>query len=67
MEDVFSMMVRKKYGQDAKFDVVVNMDKGDIEIFYEREVVEIVTPMLQGQLAPADYQKAHDRLQGDLK
>jgi N utilization substance protein A len=42
VEDVFSMMVRKKYGQDAKFDVVVNMDKGDIEIFLEREVVDTV-------------------------
>ena len=42
VEDVFSMMVRKKYGLDAKFDVVVNMDKGDIEIFLEREVVETV-------------------------
>jgi N utilization substance protein A len=42
VEDVFSMMVRKKYGQDAKFDVVVNMEKGDIEIFFEREVVETV-------------------------
>jgi transcription termination/antitermination protein NusA len=42
VEDVFAMMVRKKYGQEAKFDVVVNMDKGDIEIFYEREVVETV-------------------------
>ena len=42
VEDVFSMMVRKKYGQDAKFDVVVNMDKGDIEIFLEHEVVETV-------------------------
>jgi N utilization substance protein A len=42
VEDVFSMMVRKKFGQDAKFAVVVNMDKGDIEIFLEREVVETV-------------------------
>jgi len=42
VEDVFSMMVRKKYGQEAKFDVVVNMDKGDIEIFLEREVVAAV-------------------------
>jgi N utilization substance protein A len=42
VEDVFAMMVRKKYGQDAKFDVIVNMDKGDIEIFLEREVVEVV-------------------------
>jgi transcription termination/antitermination protein NusA len=48
VEDVFSMMVRKKYGQDAKFDVIVNMDKGDIEIFLEREVVETVeNPTLQ--------------------
>jgi N utilization substance protein A len=42
VEDVFSMMVRKRYGQEAKFDVVVNMDKGDIEIFLERAVVEVV-------------------------
>lgn len=42
VEDVFAMMVRKKYGQDAKFSVVVNMEKGDIEIFLEREVVETV-------------------------
>jgi N utilization substance protein A len=43
VEDVFSMMVRKRFGQDAKFEVVVNMDKGDIEIFLERQVVETVT------------------------
>jgi len=48
VEDVFSMMVRKKYGQDAKFDVVVNMDKGDIEIFLERQVVDVVeNPTIQ--------------------
>lgn len=54
VEDVFSMMVRKKYGQDAKFDVVVNMDKGDIEIFYEREVVDVVeNPITQIDKAAA--------------
>ncbi len=54
VEDVFSMMVRKKYGQEAKFDVVVNMDKGDIEIFYEREVVDVVeNPMTQIDKAAA--------------
>ncbi len=42
VEDIFGMMVRKKYGQDAKFDVVVNMDKGDIEIYLEKEVVDTV-------------------------
>lgn len=48
VEDIFGMMVRKKYGQDAKFDVVVNMDKGDIEIYLERTVVENVEdPNLQ--------------------
>jgi transcription termination/antitermination protein NusA len=43
VEDIFGMMVRKKYGPTVKFDVVVNMDKGDIEIYLEREVVEEVT------------------------
>ncbi len=43
IEDIFGMMVRKKYGPTAKFEVVVNMDKGDIEIYLEKEVVEEVT------------------------
>jgi len=43
IEDVFAMMVRKKYGQDARFDVVVNMDKGDIEIYLEKQIVEQIT------------------------
>ncbi len=43
IEDVFSMMVRKKYGMEARFDVVVNMDKGDIEIYLEKAIVDKVT------------------------
>lgn len=43
IEDVFATLTRKKYGQDAKFDIIVNMDKGDIEIFLEKEIVETVT------------------------
>lgn len=42
IEDVFGVLVKKQYGQDAKYEVVVNMDKGDIEIFLEREIVEAV-------------------------
>jgi N utilization substance protein A len=42
VEDVFGMMVKKKYGLNAKYDVVVNMDKGDIEIYLEKAVVETV-------------------------
>ncbi len=54
VEDVFSMMVRKRYGQDAKFDVIVNMDKGDIEIFLERAVVaEVENPTTQIDVATA--------------
>jgi N utilization substance protein A len=48
VEDIFGMMVRKKYGPHAKFDVVVNMEKGDIEIYLEKEVVEtVVDPVTQ--------------------
>src|SRR5512139_787459 len=53
IEDIFGMMVKKKYGLDAKFDVVVNMDKGDIEIYLEKEVVETVeNPAIQ--ITPAE-------------
>jgi len=30
LEDVFTLLVRKKYGEEARCDVVVNMDRGDI-------------------------------------
>jgi N utilization substance protein A len=36
------LLVKKKFGEEAKFDVVVNMDRGDIEIFLEREIVDVV-------------------------
>ena len=32
IEDIFGLLVKKKYGEEAVFDIVVNMDKGDIEI-----------------------------------
>jgi len=42
LEDVFTLLVRKKYGEEARCDVVVNMDRGDIEIYLERQIVEEV-------------------------
>jgi N utilization substance protein A len=42
IEETFAMMVRKKYGLEAKFDIVMNMDKGDIEVYLEKVVVETV-------------------------
>jgi transcription termination/antitermination protein NusA len=48
LEEIFGLLVRKKYGDESKYDVVVNMDRGDIEIFLEREIVEEVEdPNLQ--------------------
>ncbi|MGQ9818772.1 MAG: transcription termination factor NusA [Candidatus Kapaibacteriales bacterium] len=43
LEDVFSLMIRKKYGQNARFDIVLNVDKGDIEIYLKRKIVEFVS------------------------
>lgn len=43
IEETFAMIIRKKYGMDSKFDLVMNMDKGDIEIYLEKTVVETVT------------------------
>ena len=42
IEEIFGVMVKKKYGLEANFDVIANMDKGDIEIFLERTIVEEV-------------------------
>ena len=55
IEDTFAQMVRKKYGPEAEFDIIVNMDKGDIEIYLIREVVETVEdPSLQISLEEAN-------------
>jgi len=56
VEDIFGMMVKKKYGPNVKYDVVVNMDKGDIEIYLEKEVVEVVEDP-STQISVADAQK----------
>lgn len=40
VEDVFKTLLRKKYGSDENFDVIVNSDKGDLEIFRRRMIVE---------------------------
>lgn len=40
IEDVFKTLLRKKYGSDENFDVIVNDETGDLEIFRRRIVVE---------------------------
>ena len=55
IEDTFAQMVRKKYGLEAEFDIIVNMDKGDIEIYLIRTVVEEPDdPSLEISLAEAN-------------
>jgi len=40
LEDVFRNMIRKKYVTDDNFDIIVNADKGDLEIWRFREIVD---------------------------
>ncbi len=39
LEDVFKSLMLKKYGSDENFSVIVNIDKGDLEIWRNREIV----------------------------
>src|SRR5690606_29378984 len=40
LEDVFRHMIRKKYETDDNFDIIINADKGDLEIWRFREIVD---------------------------
>lgn len=39
LEDVFRTMIRKKYGSDDAFEVILNADRGEIQILHIREIV----------------------------
>ncbi len=39
LEDVFRTLIRKKYGSDENFDVIVNTQNGDLEMWRVREIV----------------------------
>jgi len=50
LEDVFRTLLRKKYGDTDNFDIIVNTDKGDLEIWHRREIVAddaVENPILQ--------------------
>jgi N utilization substance protein A len=40
LKDVFSSMIIKKHGTDSNFDIIVNIDKGDLEIWRSRLIVD---------------------------
>lgn len=66
VEDIFGLMVKKKYGQNVQYDVVVNMDKGDIEIYLEKEVVEKVEdPVTQISVSEAKKKSGYDLAVGE--
>jgi transcription termination/antitermination protein NusA len=50
VEDVFKTLLRKKYGSDENFDVIVNAEKGDLEIVRRRLIVndgEVTDPLAE--------------------
>jgi transcription termination/antitermination protein NusA len=60
LEDVFRTMIRKKYGSDESFDVILNADRGEIQILHIREVVpeeELTNPVTEISLEEA---RKHD-------
>jgi transcription termination/antitermination protein NusA len=56
VEDVFKTLLRKKYGSDENFDVIVNAEKGDLEIMRRRLIVE--DGAVQDPLAEIAYSDA---------
>lgn len=40
LEDVFRAMLKKKFNTDEHIDVIVNIDKGDVQIFLNKEIVD---------------------------
>lgn len=53
LEDVFRHQIKKNYGTDDNFDIIVNIDKGDLEIWQNREIVE------DGEVEDANSQIAY--------
>lgn len=56
VEDVFKTLLRKKYGSDENFDVIVNAEKGDLEIIRRRMIVE--DGQVEDPLAQIAYSEA---------
>ena len=64
IEDIFLTLIGKKFGEDNldRFSVIVNMDRGEIEIFHEREIVdELDNPI--SEILLEDARKIDDTLE----
>ena len=61
LEDVFKSVLDKKYDDEGNFNVIINVDKGDLEIWKNREVVadgNVENPI--AQIALSDALKIED-------
>ena len=61
LEEVFRSALAKRYGSEDNFDIIVNIDKGDLEIFRNRTIVEdgaVKDPMRE--IALSDVRKIED-------
>ena len=64
LEDVFRGMLLKRFGTDENFDIIINIDKGDFEIWRNREVVNddevedpnVQIPLSEAKKIDADYE-----------
>lgn len=66
LEDVFRNQLIKMYGTADNFDIIINIDKGDFEIWRNREVVEVVEDPTS-QISLEEVSKIDDSLQvGEL-
>lgn len=66
IKDSFNKMMEKKYGAESNYDIVVNMEKGDIEIFLYKTVVENITdPNTEIDIETAKEKSGEDLQVGD--
>ncbi|MFT6814303.1 MAG: N utilization substance protein A [Sphingobacteriales bacterium] len=71
LEDVFRSMLRKKYGSDENFDIIINTENGDLEMYRNRMIVadgEVEDEMLEISLSEAqkieeDFEVGEDAIE----
>ncbi len=66
IEELFTSLLMKKYGEENidNFSVIINMDKGDVEIYHEKTVVETVIDELT-EISLSDAKKIDKTLELD--
>ena len=71
LDDVFRNILKKKYGQDANFDIIINTETGDIEMYHLRLIVEqgevedqsLHIALVEAQKLEPDYAVGEDCIQ----